>query len=64
MTDGTAVWANDSSTLFYIKNDPVTLLGDRVYRHQIGQSPKKDALVYKDDDKTYYMGIGKTKSGN
>ena len=63
MTDGSAVWANDSRTVFYIKNDPVTLLGDRVYRHQVGQNPQNDTLVYQEDDKTYYMGIGKTKSG-
>lgn len=63
MTDGSAVWANDNRTVFYIKNDPVTLLGDRVYRHLVGQNPPNDTLVYQEDDKTYYMGIGKTKSG-
>mgnify|MGYP001031161339 CR=1 FL=1 len=62
-TDGNGVWANDNNTLFYIKNDPITLLGDKVFKHRIGTKTTKDQLVYEETDKTFYMGIWKSKSG-
>lgn len=64
LTDNTAnfEWANDSKTLFYTKQDPVTLRSDRIYRHQLGQDQNKDKLVYQEKDDTYNTEILKTKS--
>ena len=61
-TDGNVQWANDSETIFYIKNDKITLLADKVYRHSIKSDYKNDQLVYELKDKSYYIGLTKTKS--
>ncbi|HLT38727.1 MAG TPA: S9 family peptidase, partial [Enhygromyxa sp.] len=59
---GELVWANDNRTLFYTRQDPQTLREFQVYRHTLGQDPGADVLVYQEDDETYDVGIGKTKS--
>jgi len=61
-TSGQIVWANDNKTLFYVKKDPVTLLPFQVYRHQLGQSPDNDVMVYEEKDNTFYTYIYKTRS--
>jgi len=55
-----AAWAADNKTVFYVENDPVTLLTTRVKKHVLGTDPAKDMLVYTEPDNTYYMGIAKT----
>lgn len=55
-------WANDHRTLLYIRKDPQTLLGNRVYRHERGADPSKDVLVYEQDDESFYLGLTKSKS--
>ena len=54
------VWANDNRTLFYIENDPVTLLSTRVKRHILGTDPKVDPVVYEEADHSFYMGVDKS----
>ena len=57
-----AVWANDSRTLFYVKLDsdhrPLT-----VWRHLLGTPAADDVMIYEEADKGFYVGIGKTQSG-
>ena len=55
-------WAEDNRTLFYTKQDPVTLRWYQVYRHVLGTDPAQDELVYKELDDKYGCGVGKTKS--
>lgn len=55
------VWANDNRTLFYGKQDPVTLRTDRIYRHTLGANTP-DVLVYREPDETFDLGVGKTQS--
>jgi len=61
-TTGTACWASDNKTFFYVKKDPQTLRSYRVYRHQIGQNLAEDELVFEEDDETFNVGIFKPKS--
>ena len=56
------VWAADSKTFFYILNNPLTLLGERVMRHELGTPAESDALVYLEKDDTNYLGIRKSKN--
>jgi oligopeptidase B len=58
---GNFVWANDSRTLFYSKQDPVTLRSDRILRHTLGTGGD-DALVYEETDDTFTTYVGKTTS--
>ena len=55
------VWADDNRTLFYVENDPETLLTVRVRRHVLGTPVEQDALVYEEHDDSFYMGIGRTR---
>ncbi|MGN0863889.1 MAG: S9 family peptidase [Stenotrophomonas koreensis] len=54
------VWADDNQTLFYVENDPETLLTVRVKKHVLGTPVSSDALVYEEHDDSFYMGIGRT----
>lgn len=51
------VWANDGQTLFYIKQDPQTLLPWQVWRHRVGTDPAEDCLVYEEQDDSYYVSL-------
>ncbi|WP_407352944.1 S9 family peptidase [Luteimonas sp. R10] len=55
------VWADDNRTLFYIENDPETLLTKRVKKHVVGMPVSDDVLVYEESDDSFYMGIGRTR---
>ncbi len=57
-----AAWAGDNKTVFYIENDPTTLLTTRVKKHVIGTDPARDAVVYSEPDHSYYLAL--TKSGD
>jgi oligopeptidase B len=55
-------WAGDNKTIFYVENDPVTLLTKRVKAHVLGSDPAQDRLVYEELDDSFYMGVGLTRS--
>jgi len=59
---GISAWANDSKTVFYVKQDPETLRWYRVYRHVLGTDPGQDALVYEEADETFSVYVGKSRS--
>jgi oligopeptidase B len=55
-------WANDDATVLYVEKDPETLLGLYVKKHRLGEDPARDALVFTQEDKSFYTGIAKSKS--
>jgi oligopeptidase B len=55
------VWADDNKTLFYVENDPETLLTVRVKKHVLGTPVSQDVLVYEEHDDSFYMGVGRTR---
>jgi oligopeptidase B len=59
---GNLVWANDNKTIFYTKQDPVTLRSHQVYRHVLGTDASDDELVYEEKDETFYAYVSRTKS--
>jgi oligopeptidase B len=60
--DASLAWANDNKTLLYIEKDPVTLLGYKVRKHVLGTDPARDPLVYEEKDRSFYMGVFKSRS--
>ena len=54
-------WAADSRTFLYVEKDPVTLLGYKVRKHQLGTEPKSDPLVWEQTDESFYTSVAKTK---
>ena len=60
-TAGNAVWTDDNKTLFYTKQDDVTLRSDKIFRHNLGDQ-NKDALVFNELDETFSTSVYKSKS--
>jgi len=56
------VWAADNGTVFYIKQDPVTLQSGPVFRHVAGTDPREDVQVYDEADKTLFTTIHRSAS--
>ena len=61
-TTGGATWASDNKTLFYARNDEVTLRSDKIYKHKMGTTADKDSLVYFEKDETFDVSVYKSKS--
>ncbi len=61
-TTGSAVWANDNKTLFYTKQDPITLRSYQIYKHILGTDQDQDILVYEETDDTFGCYVSKSKS--
>jgi len=54
-------WANDNRTIFYTTLDTI-LRPDKLWRHQLGQKPGSDVMVYHEPDEMFYLSIAKTRS--
>ena len=54
-------WADDNRTLFYVENDPETLLTVRTKKHVLGTPASEDEIVYEEDDDSFYMGISRSR---
>lgn len=59
---GGSVWANDNHTLFYTRQDKVTLRANQIFKHKLGTTADKDILVYEEKDDTFNVSVGKEKS--
>jgi oligopeptidase B len=56
------VFAADSNTIFYVRNEPRTLRSYQVWRHRLGTNPKSDVLIYEESDPTFEISIGLSTS--
>lgn len=63
-TSSDYVWAADNKTIFYISNNPLTLLSEKVWRHTINEPASGDVLVYEEKSNNNYLGLHKTKAEN
>lgn len=61
-TTGGITWANDNKTIFYTKQDPVTLRSNQIFSHEVGQPASADKLVFEEKDETFGCYVYKTKS--
>ncbi|WP_298965524.1 S9 family peptidase [uncultured Roseibium sp.] len=62
-TGGGGVFCADSKFVFYIRLDD-NHRPSKLFRHEIGTDPAKDVLVYEEKDSGFFMGVGKTQSGD
>lgn len=62
-TEGYAVWGNDNKTIFYTAKNLVTLLSEKIMRHQLNTPQNTDVMVYAEKDQSNYIGVSKAKSG-
>lgn len=61
-TAGNSVWADDNKTIFYSKQDDVTLRSDKILRHKLGSAASDDVLVFSEEDETFGTYVYKSKS--
>ncbi|MBM2853528.1 MAG: ptrB [Steroidobacteraceae bacterium] len=59
--DPVLAWTADSASVLYVEKHPETLLGYRVRRHVLGTDPAGDALIYEQDDDSFYTEVKKSK---
>ncbi len=55
-------WAADNEMLFYVENDPSTLLTKRVKSHTLSIDPQTDPVVYEELDDSFYVRLSTTRS--
>jgi len=60
-TSGSATWANDNKTIFYVVKDS-TLRPHKVMRHILGTDPSQDVEIWHEKDNTFNTYVEKTKS--
>jgi len=56
------VFAADSNTIFYVRNEPTTLRSYQVWLHRLGTNPNSDVLIYEESDPTFSISIGLSRS--
>jgi oligopeptidase B len=60
--DSDLVFAADSKTLFYVRNEPTTLRSYQVWRHRLGSNRKTDVLIYEESDPAFSVSIDLSRS--
>ncbi len=55
-------WASDNLTFFYTTKNKVSLLSEKIWRHELHTALDKDVMVYHEKDPSYYIGVTKSKS--
>lgn len=58
---GSCAWSRTSEFLFYTVLDE-NLRPYRIYRHRIGDNPKKDQLMYEENDSQHFIHLYQSKS--
>jgi len=56
-------WANDNRTLFYTRQDE-TNRPNRLCRRTIGEGAGREELLHTEDDAKFYLGVGRSRSGD
>ncbi len=55
------VWADDSQTVYYVRQNPQTLTYEKVYRHNVAAADEE--LIYTEPDETYTVTVNKDIAG-
>ncbi|MCU1501424.1 MAG: Protease [Ilumatobacteraceae bacterium] len=61
-TWGGTAWSSDDEHVFYVTPDE-QMRPHRVWRHRLGTAQADDVLVYEDPDERFFVGVGRTRSG-
>lgn len=59
---GVSAWANDNQTIFYSKQDEVTLRSDKIFKFNYKSSDLNEELVYYEEDDTFDVFVYREKS--
>ncbi|MGW5359702.1 S9 family peptidase [Actinopolymorpha pittospori] len=56
-----AVWSADEQFVFYTTLDPAHRPW-KLWRHRLGTDPAADVLLFTEEDESFYLGVGRTRS--
>lgn len=62
-TDGSAIWAPDSKSFYYVERDD-NQRPKRVRHHILGTDPEGDLLVYEEPDDSFFLDVDKSQSND
>jgi oligopeptidase B len=60
-TAASSAWSNDNRTLYYLQLDAANR-PYRLFRHVLGQDPKKDALIFEEKDQRFELSLETSRS--
>ena len=61
-SSGDYVWSKDCKSLYYVKKDPVTLIENTVYRHNLGDDQNNDQLIYEEKDPQFHISLDQSRT--
>ena len=61
-TEPGGAWSNDNLTFYYTTKNDVTLLSEKIWRHQLKTDQKEDVMMYHEQDPSFYINVKKSKS--
>jgi oligopeptidase B len=61
-TTGKMIWSYDNRHIIYLKKDPITLIANSVYIHELGAPSSDDILLYKEHDPEFELSISLSRT--
>ena len=61
-TTGRIIWSNDDKYIIYLQKDPITLIANSVYIHELGAPSSDDILLYKENDPEFELSISLSRT--
>ena len=61
-TTGGIIWTHDNKHIIYLKKDPITLIANSVYIHELGAPSSNDILLYKEKDPEFELSISLSRT--
>jgi oligopeptidase B len=61
-TTGRMIWSYDNKYIIYLKKDPITLIANSVYIHELGAPSSDDILLYKENDPEFELSISLSRT--
>ena len=61
-TTGRMIWSHDDKYIIYLKKDPITLIANSVYIHELGMPSSDDILLYIENDPEFELSISLSRT--
>ena len=61
-TTGRMIWSHDDKYIIYLKKDPITLIANSVYIHELGVPSSDDTLLYQENDPEFELSISLSRT--
>jgi oligopeptidase B len=61
-TTGKMIWSYDNRHIIYLKKDPITLIANSVYIHELGAPSSDDIPLYKENDPEFELSISLSRT--